>query len=563
MQFRVDSRYDCVLGLGTRDKGTTMQRIWKWLTVGSCLACCSTGAVAQSASLVPTSEYARYLWYLEVARGSVHSPLVFRSHSAIRSALAHGGERLGSHAWGHRYDNPTAPAPSGKVSVAPIHPTAIAVYNSEYPRGVNDGAVWAGKGLTTSLTGGVEIRWGPLTGTVLPTVFSSANHDFPTAPVTFSDRHELAYAWNRNIDWPQRMGTSSITEFDWGQSGIRLDLGGFTTGFTTENMSWGPSFQNPIIMSTAAPGFPHLDLGTGRPVETRIGRLEVRAIWGQLQESDYFDSDPENDKRYITGLALGYEPSFLPGLRVGLTRVLYQTWPENGLGAGEIFDFFGEFFNRGIADTLPDGTVTNDPTDQMVSAIVQWSFPEAGFQVYLEWARGDFNTGLRDLTLEPEHTRAYTLGFQKTLSSSGGDFLLRAEHTTLGNPATRFVRGGQTLYTHNIAEGGYTHKGQLVGAAIGPAGQSQFLGLDRYMHSGRWGVFLQRVRFNDDYYFDNFDRRNFHDTEITIGGSMYRFLGPVDAGVELQLNRRLNWHYVLRNDATNVRLQFNVGWRGE
>ena len=57
--------------------------------------------------------------------------------------------------------------------------------------------------------------------------------------------------------------------------------------------------------------------------------------------------------------------------------------------------------------------------------------------------------------------------------------------------------GAPTFYVHTAAVEGYTNLGQLLGAAIGPGSNSQFLGLDRYTSRGRWGVFFERVRYDD------------------------------------------------------------------
>ena len=513
-------------------------------------------ALAQDRSKVVGGELDNYVQLLELEGKVSGMPLVFRSFSSGRNATADS-----NHLWSARYRLEGQPTRPTTVTVSPVFPTVEFLYNSAYPRSANDGALWSGKGLSGTLTGGASATWGPVTATFYPTVYFSQNRDFVLAPVAFNDRTEFAYPWSRNIDWPQRFGNDAVKEFDLGQSGIRLDLGAFTAGVSTENLWWGPAIRNPIIMSNAGPGFPHVDLGTGRPVHTSIGYVEVRAIWGELRESDFFDTDPDNQRRYITGLTLGYQPNFLPGLTLGATRILYQTWPVDGLGAGEILDFLGEFFNTG-RDTLPDGRVVNDVADQMLSVVARWLLPESGFQAYVEWARGDFGADFRDFFIEPDHSRAYTFGFQKVLGAAGGDYVLQGEHTTLGRSATVLARPNPTLYVHDFAEGGYTHKGQLLGAAIGPGGQSQYLGIDRYTETGRWGVFIQRVRFNDDYLFQNFPDRGLHDVELTLGASVLRFVRTLDWGATIELSRRLNWKFQRRNDVTNVKLGLRVGWGG-
>ena len=513
-------------------------------------------ALAQDQFVVVGSHLDHYVRLLELEGKVSGAPLVFRSFSTVRYATADS-----NHLWSARYRLEGQPTSPTSITVSPVFPTVEFVYNSAYPRSGNDGALWSGKGLSGTLTGGASATWGPVTATFYPTVYFSQNSDFDLASVTFNNLTEFAYPWSGGIDWPQRFGNEAVKEFDLGQSGIRLDLGAFTAGLSTENMWWGAAFQNPIIMGNSAPGFAHVDLGTGRPVSIGVGDLEVRAVWGELLESDYFDADSGNDRRFIAGLVLGYKPAFLPDLTIGATRILYQKWPDGGLGAGEIFDFLGEFFRETVRDAA--GNIVNDSTDQLLSIVGRWVLPRSGFEVYAEWARGDFNGNFRDFVLEPDHSRTYTFGFQRTFRSQDAIFRLRAEFTTLGRSATFQIRSNGTMYAHSLVRQGYTHGGQILGAAIGPGGQSQYLGIDRYTNTGRWGVFIQRVRFNDDYYFANFTNRSSHDAEITLGASVLRFAGDLDIAGSLEVSRRLNWNFVLENDVTNVKLGLRLGWRGD
>ena len=121
------------------------------------------------------------------------------------------------------------------------------------------------------------------------------------------------------------------------------------------------------------------------------------------------------------------------------------------------------------------------------------------------------------------------------------------------------LRGGApTFYVHTAAVEGYTNMGQLLGAAIGPGSNSQFLGLDRYTSRGRWGVFFERVRYDDDYaFYIAFPNVPFgyeyHQVDLTVGASVLRFAGPVDLGGTLELTRELNWHFQRNRDVSNLK----------
>ncbi len=187
-----------------------------------------------------------------------------------------------------------------------------------------------------------------------------------------------------------------------------------------------------------------------------------------------------------------------------------------------------------------------------------------GFAAYLEWARNDFSGSLRDFLLEPDHSSGYTIGFEKTLRGGDAVYRLRGEATHLGRLLPVEVRASPTYYVHSLVVQGYTHRGQLMGAWIGPGSNSEYLGVDRFDRHGRLGIFLERVRFDDDAYFRLFGSqlgRTGHDVELTAGFSALRFVHDFDVGAALVLSRRLNRNFEVGRDATNVHAQVSVKWR--
>ncbi|MEO7360456.1 MAG: hypothetical protein ABI120_09000, partial [Gemmatimonadaceae bacterium] len=269
--------------------------------------------------LTPASELTSYVRLLELLGKASNTPLVYWSSS---TAPHHNGLTVDStHVWSNRYSL-SAPSerprrPQFRLSDAHVD----LVFNSAFPRTENDGALWAGRGVSGVLRGGGEVRWGGFTARVAPSFGYAQNRDFELGVGPGNTTSPYAYPWQANIDFPQRFGTSALKYADWGQSTLRFDARSFTIGFSTENLWWGPGYRNAIIMGSAAPGIPHLDIGLGKPVHTRVGDVEVRAIWGQLTRSDFFGATTTTDgKRIVNGLTLGYRPRFLPGLTLGLTR---------------------------------------------------------------------------------------------------------------------------------------------------------------------------------------------------------------------------------------------------
>lgn len=423
-------------------------------------------------------------------------------------------------------------------------------FNSAYPNDRNNGALWAGRGLSTSVDGGVIVHWrhGPatLSAGLAPAIIFQENHDFQIVTgATPSGYSPFVNPWHpRRIDWPQRFGEDAFWVLDPGQSFIRVDAYHATVGFSTENLWWGPALRNPLLMSNTAPGFPHVFLGTSSPLELPIGTVEARAVWGHLAESDYFDRIASNDRRMIAGLVFDYGPRWLPGLFLGFARAFLANIPADGLSISEYVSRpYGNLRSNPVGGRNPLGN------DQILSVFARWALPAAGFEAYAEWGREDNWDGLEDLIMEPDHSEGYTLGFQKMLPAGDRWIRFYGEWTNLETPPTyRTGRaGGIAFYVHHQIRQGYTQRGQLLGASIGPGSSAQFLGADLYDRWGRLGLFVERIRHDNDAYYNTWAFRygyKGHDVELTGGIHHLFFDGPFRIGWGLAYSRRYNRNFL-------------------
>lgn len=436
-----------------------------------------------------------------------------------------------------------------------LNPHANFSYSTNYPDGYNDGAVWEGKGLNSSFNFGFTGKKGVLSFTFAPVVYSAQNKDFdiPSSPT----KNEFSYPFEQRIDWVERYGDASLTKIHPGQSEIRLTYRKFSLGLSSQNFILGPSLAAPILMSNNAGGIPHFDFGTAGPIKTKIGNIDFKMFWGIMDESDYFDDNPDNDQRYITGATVGFQPKGVPGLSLGLNRVLYREMFDGDFKPIDLF--------ASVWKTIEDPDLPNDNYDQMASLMVRWKFKDYGFDAYVEFARNDFPGTFTDLFEHPERTRGTTLGLIKTFDLTE-ESLIRFvfEHTKLNKTKMSVINraGNPTYYVHGVIDNGYTNLGQIMGAYIGPGSNAHHLKLQYFTPKGRIGINFDRVRFNDDYFISNFSGNSSFENDIRyrVGLDYLRFIGNFIVDGNLTYGYRRNWFYNDDRNQHNLNIGFKVGY---
>ncbi len=468
------------------------------------------------------------------------------------------------HPWMERLTRPEEAELGGGVSLTLADPGLRAIANTSQPHGQNEGALWPGRGLNSAVDAGLTLRRGPVELTFHPTLAFSQNRSFELAPVDFEGLPRYAYPW-RWIDLPQRFGPDAFFEVDPGQSALRLHLGPAEVGVTAENLWWGPGIQNAILMSNNAPGFPHLYLATGRPLDIGIANVEARWIFGRLQQSDWFDPTADDRGRYITGAAAMVNPHFLEGLTVGAARIFYASVPEDGIPLGEYFLVFQGVSKEEFAS--PENPEGDDERSQMFALFWRWVFPESNTETWIEWARNDHGWNFKDYFLQPEHASAFTLGMRHVLDLPRDRLLsLEAELTRLEQTRNAALRDWPTYYAHSIVLQGYTQRGRVIGAGIGPGSSSQYAAANLYSPWGRVGLFGQRrVRDNDAYFLSQAQEgeRDFccHNVFLDIGAGALTTVAGVEVDASTTLTWETNRYFQEDNNHWNVNLRLSGRWR--
>lgn len=436
-----------------------------------------------------------------------------------------------------------------------ILPTLRIQSNSSLPGGGNDGALWAGRGWNASVSGGawyarrVTGRGYLLRVRLEPELTYSQNRPFPLLPGRVPDRSTFSspfHAGPQSADLPLRFGDQPLRTIGLGQSAITLTMSRVTFGASAANEWWGPAARNTLVQSNNAAGIPRLFAETTTPIRTRFGSIEGRAFIGGLIESPYFDRIAINDVRSANGLLVTWRPSLDTGLTLGLSRLVIAP-VGSPLGVlPHVLDALVRY--EPIQEWDAETGRYPQSIDQNVSLFARWVFPASGFETYVEWARVEVPRSLRDLLVAPQSTQGYTLGVQWTdPSRAGGHLRLHGEVTYLEQTALIAGRPLQDFYTGRAAAQGFTQRGQILGAAIGPGSSSQFIAADWIAPRWQAGIFAARIRHENDALYREYPARlTQHD--VTVQGGLRGGVRLPTADFAAELTSGMRYNYLFQSD---------------
>lgn len=140
----------------------------------------------------------------------------------------------------------------------------------------------------------------------------------------------------------------------------------------------------------------------------------------------------------------------------------------------------------------------------MGSLFGRFILPQDKAEFYFQYGRSDkfaspFNL-MRDTI-----PRGYLAGVRKLFpfNKKQSSFLqLGIEMIQLQVPNVSLIQQSRSWYTHEFVRQGFTHEGQLLGASVGPGGNSQRLDISWIKKQTRIGIELERWLHNADFYYN-------------------------------------------------------------
>lgn len=406
----------------------------------------------------------------------------------------------------------------GNLVLSPIPLQFTSTYNSSMPDGWENSEMLSNVGLQTLVSAGFHLKFGKLSFQFNPNFHFAQNKYFEEYPEDASIeyfRHLRRSVFG--IDKPTRFGNNSISSINLGNSHLGAYLGGIFVGVSSENLWSGPGQFTSLILSDNAPGFNHFRVQSTKPLKTFLGSFEGIYWAGQLKSSKlshYSDGehqaifgDKEEDSwRYFTGLTISYSPKWIPGFSLGGTRgfQIYREDMEDNLKA--FFPLFAPFQKE------EEGLIESRDLrqDQNVSVFSRWVIPAAKTEIYFEFSRNDHPLKWRDLILNPEHSRAFQLGFSKyMLLPNTYQLGIQGEITQSQFSINNIIRWTNSLGSSNSGLGafdnfqvrhGWTNEGQLLGSNTGISGNSYLLKVGLYKGLKEMSIKIESFENHPNFY---------------------------------------------------------------
>ncbi|WP_176723309.1 capsule assembly Wzi family protein [Roseivirga misakiensis] len=472
----------------------------------------------------------------------------------------------------------------GIIKLGILAPETYTKTTSHRPHTYNQGSLISAKGQQSIFSFGIYGKSKYVELQIKPEFLIAQNPSFDG----FADDHaeivwHRRFLWWNRIDTPERFGQPSISELLPGQSYLKFTYDHMSLAFSTENLWWGPGRRNSLIMSNNARGFPHLRLMTSKPIETIIGDFEGTLIMGRLSSSGFDPPQvsrtylnnlsfiPKNeDDRAISGFTINYKPKWLKGLWLGYSQTTYRYLERSHEGNPYLAIFRNVFSGGNQIDffSLPQNHS---------SFFFRLALPKAMGEIYAEYGLKDQSWNLRRLFSSIDNPNAVTFGFSKYIKTRWEKWPLleiSAELTSLQQYPFSSIVQANSWYLDGEVRQGYTNRGEVLGAAIGPGSNSQFIQLSIFKGLKSLSLNVERVVHNNDYFYYTFgpsqDNRRFW-VDLNLGINLDLQKGPILISSQFNWIRSFNYqwqltqfegqpYYIGGKDVNNAHLSLKLTW---
>ncbi|MEN2283889.1 capsule assembly Wzi family protein [Algoriphagus sp. SE2] len=403
------------------------------------------------------------------------------------------------------------------IELSPLN--SLSRINTGRPYGWNDYGLNPNVGYQQYLSSGVKSKWKFVTLNFQPEIYYNSNLKYDGFPDDLdSDQVTDRFQALNKGDYPEYFGRGNNFNVWWGQSKLALNYGAFEFKLSTENIWWGPGQWNALVFSNNARSFPHLSINTVKPAKTFLGDFQGQLLIGSFKDSglaplinqaynDRYFKSFNGDFKYLNAIMISYNPKWVEGLHLGFTRT-FQVY--NDLRGNTFYDWFPVFEGFQKKNFFENGNTIDfdrNGRDQQVTIFGRYVSKKAKSELYFEFGKRDHNYSWREFLLNPEHARAFLLGFNKlfSLPNSGQFIQVKSEITQQQESINRYIRypglkGNNSWATNTLARG-FSNFGQAMGVGSGLGSNVQTIEISKIKSFNKIGFMFERLENNQDFYY--------------------------------------------------------------
>ena len=135
------------------------------------------------------------------------------------------------------------------------------------------------------------------------------------------------------------------------------------------------------------------------------------------------------------------------------------------------------------------------------------------------------------------------------------------ETTHLEQSADRLVRPAGAWYQHGLILHGYTNKGEVLGAGIGPGSNLQTLDFSLWQKDKVWGFQVERYAHNMDFFYDAYKSYNNKWVDLMFNTYAYQKFGKLDIQAKINTSVSNNYQYQYENRQINMQFQLSLQYQ--
>lgn len=438
--------------------------------------------------------------------------------------------------------------------------------NTKMPYGFNNGNLYPAVGGQHRYSIGTKFKWRFIELNLQPEFVSARNLNPPPYYGNQQDGNFWAryyFLIQNNVDYYTRMGKKPLTTFFPGQSSLAVNYKKFSLGVSSENQWWGAGVRNSLMMTNNAPGFYHAFLKTNKPIETKFGTIEGKAILGSLISPNI--APPEDSMmrtvweggivrknlsvRRLEAFTLSYQPKWLPNVYIGYSFAS-QGYIQNKNLIGKELGFFDPGRPKQILGAFLFRFVLPKDHAEFYAEIGQPNQAVSPWRFFGDSVKTGFVLGARKLFPIGNKGTYFKFYTEFTQLQLMNPLLVIDNNNPFGEPLRN------SWYTSPKIRQGFTNEGKLLGASIGPGSNSQTIGFSFHRGLNKLGFFFERIAHNNDFYLYQYYSSAYYN----------RYYVDLQQGIEAQF--QVNQHLllaasVLKTNSLNykwIRIEDGSAW---